>query len=81
MNNHTKSFLDKFSYHYLISDLSYNKLENGSARAIGKLLNGHSHLVSLDLTNNRISVQGAAAIAHALAKNETLKSLSLRLNR
>lgn len=62
-------------------DLSYNKLGNSSARALGKLLNNHSALHTLSLIDNQIGAQGAAALAHALGKNSTLKNLNLRLNR
>lgn len=70
-------FISSFNF----VDLSYNKLSNSSARAIGKMLNDRSRLLALDLTNNHIEAQGAAAIAHALAKNTILKKLNLRLNR
>ena len=71
------------TFHFTLNfvDLSYNKLSNSSARALGKMLIGRSRLVALDLTNNHIEAQGAAAIAHALAKNTILKKLNLRLNR
>jgi len=71
-----------YSYFVLFpQDVSYNKLSNSSARALGKLLNNRSLLQHLNLIDNGIGPQGAAAIAHALGKNTTLKTLNLRLNR
>ena len=65
--------------HYL--DLSYNKISDSGARAIGKFLNGHSKLIHLNLCGNQIRGPGASAISHALQKNTTLRTLNIRLNR
>ena len=50
-------------------------------RALSKLLNGHSNLHTLDVSNNYIGGQGGIAIGHALTNNTHLVCLNLRLNR
>ena len=62
-------------------DLSYNKLSNGAGRALGKLLNGHSVLHTLNITSNSIGSIGGISLGHALNVNTTLTHLNLRLNR
>ena len=61
-------------------DLSFNKIGDKGARAVGKLIN-QSKITSLNLLDNQIGHQGLAAIAHALKKPTALKHLNLRLNR
>ncbi|XP_048063753.1 dynein regulatory complex subunit 5 [Megalobrama amblycephala] len=61
-------------------DFSHNHISDRGARAIGKLLN-RSQLKRLVICNNQIRGSGAQALAHALARNATLTSLNLRLNR
>lgn len=61
-------------------DFSHNQISDRGARAIGKLLN-RSQLKRLVVCNNQIRASGAQALAHALARNATLMSLNLRLNR
>ncbi|XP_073789914.1 dynein regulatory complex subunit 5 isoform X2 [Danio rerio] len=61
-------------------DFSHNHISDRGARAIAKLLN-RSQLKTLIVCNNQIRGAGAQALAHALAKNNTLTSLNLRLNR
>ena len=64
-----------------VTDLSHNKLGDGAGRALSKLLNGHSHIHTLNVCNNSIGGQGGIAIGHALTNNTQLISLNLRLNR
>ena len=66
---------------FSIAELSHNKLGDGAGRALSKLLNGHSNLHTLDVSNNCIGGQGGVAIGHALANNTRLVCLNLRLNR
>ncbi len=61
-------------------DLSHNKLGNGSGRALGKLLNGHSSLRHLDVSDNVIGAMGGNSIGHAL-QNSKLDELDIRMNR
>lgn len=61
--------------------MSYNKLSDGSGRALGKLLNGHSILRVLDVSNNGIGSIGGTSLGHALQVNTTLTHLNLKLNR
>ncbi|XP_075250689.1 dynein regulatory complex subunit 5-like isoform X2 [Convolutriloba macropyga] len=61
-------------------DLSFNKIGDKGARAVGKLIN-NSKITRLNLLDNQIGHQGMAAIAHALKKPTALKHLNLRLNR
>ena len=61
--------------------MSHNKVADGAGRALSKLLNGHSHMHTLNVCNNCIGGQGGIAIGHALANNTHLTSLNLRLNR
>jgi len=70
-----------FPTHFTIAELSHNKLGDGAGRALSKLLNGHSNLHTLDVSNNCIGGQGGVAIGHALANNTHLVCLNLRLNR
>lgn len=70
-----------YIYIHSVADLSHNKLADGAGRAISKLLNGHSHIHTLNLCDNSIGGQGGIAIGHALANNTHLISLNLRLNR
>ncbi|KAL5105252.1 Dynein regulatory complex subunit 5 [Taenia crassiceps] len=66
----------------VVLNLSHNIISDWGARALGKLINGRSRLECLDLTNNRLSAEGAEALSHALAKGAgTLIKLNLRLNR
>lgn len=65
----------------IVADLSHNKLADGAGRALSKLLNGHSHIHTLNVCDNTIGGQGGIAIGHALANNTHLISLNLRLNR
>lgn len=62
-------------------DLSHNKLSDGSARALSKLLNGHCVLHVLDISNNYIGAMGGASLGHALQVNNTLIELNIKLNR
>lgn len=63
------------------SDLSHNKLADGTGRAVGKLLNGHApKLTSLNVSNNVISGQGGVSIGHALQNNTTLQRLNIKMN-
>ncbi|XP_062518832.1 dynein regulatory complex subunit 5-like [Corticium candelabrum] len=62
-------------------DLSHNKIGDGGARALGKLLVSKCRLKSLNVANNQIGSHGGGAIGHALQKNSKLLSLNLRLNR
>ena len=68
-------------YSYASTDLSHNCLGDGTGRALGKLLKGHSRLESLDVSDNNIGRDGGSAIGHALENNMTLKKLSLKLNK
>lgn len=62
-------------------NLEHNAIGDRGARAVGKLLNGHSpRLAHVNLSNNDIRPAGALALAHALVRNVTLVSLDLRLN-
>ena len=65
----------------LFLDLSHNKIGDGGARALGKLLVSKCRLKSLNVANNQIGSHGGGAIGHALQKNSKLLSLNLRLNR
>ncbi|KAL0964969.1 hypothetical protein UPYG_G00275090 [Umbra pygmaea] len=60
--------------------LSHNQISDRGARALGKLLN-RSKLETLCVYDNNIQGLGALAIGYALAKNTTLRSLNLCLNR
>ena len=63
------------------TDLSHNKLSDGTGRALGKLLNGHCPQLSiLNISNNSIGTSGGVSIGHALQINGTLKELNLRMN-
>ena len=65
----------------LCTDMSHNKLGDGSGRAVAKLLNGHApKLASVDLSDNLIGIQGGVAIGHVLQLNNTLRELNLRMN-
>lgn len=61
--------------------MSYNKLGDSAGRALGKLLNGHSVLRVLDISNNGIGPIGGTSLGHALQVNTTLTHLNLKLNR
>ena len=75
------SFIHDHLSHCIIAELSHNKLGDGAGRALSKLLNGHSNIHTLIVSNNCIGGQGGIAIGHALANNTHLVSLDLRLNR
>lgn len=61
--------------------MSYNKLGDGTGRALGKLINGHSMLTVLNVSNNSIGSTGGISLGHALQTNTTLTHLNLKLNR
>ena len=61
--------------------MSYNKLGDGTGRALGKLINGHSVLTVLNVSNNSIGSIGGISLGHALQTNTTLTHLNLKLNR
>ena len=61
-------------------DLSFNKIGDKGARALGKLIN-ESKIKSMNLLDNQIGPHGMAPIAHALKKPTHLKKLNLRLNK
>lgn len=66
---------------HVLTDLSHNKLGDGTGRAIGKLINGRCpNLTVLNLSNNLIEAIGGVSIGHALQNNGTLKELNLRMN-
>ena len=68
-------------YYFSIIDMSYNKLGDGTGRAVGKLLNGHSVLTTLNISNNCIGSIGGISLGHSLQTNTTLTHLNLKLNR
>ena len=61
--------------------MSYNKLGDGTGRALGKLINGHSVLTVLNVSNNSIGSIGGISLGHALQTNTTLTHLNFKLNR
>ena len=63
-------------------DLSHNKITSQGARVIAERLIAPSEsiLTSLELSGNTISSEGASIIGQAIATNESLLSLTLRLN-
>ena len=63
-----------------LTDLSHNKLGDASGRALGKFLNGHSVLKSLDVSDNMIGHVGGISIGRAI-QSAHLECLNLRLNR
>lgn len=81
-DNHCRVLVKHLLDHPSLKELSFahNLIGDRGALAISKLL-GKSKLEVLNLSDNNIQTMGAKAIGHALAKNSTLVSLSLRLNR
>ena len=66
----------------VVLNLSHNIISDWGARALGKLINGRSRVECLDLTDNRLGVEGGEALSHALAKGAgILTKLNLRHNR
>lgn len=63
-------------------DLSHNCISDRGSKAIGKLINNRCpNLEKVVLRNNIIRVEGAKALAYALARTKKLLELDLRLNR
>ena len=54
---------------------------HSGARALAKLLHGHSVLESLDLCDNQLRGAGAKALGATLQGNTRLRTLNFRLNR
>lgn len=48
------------------------------AEAIGKALKNNRTLFELDISHNRVPLEGAIAIAHGLQTNDILKKLKVR---
>ena len=71
------NILDILVAMFFVLDLSHNKIGDSGTRAVGKLLNGRCILTTLNLCDNKIRSNGAAAIGH----NTTLSYINLRLNR
>jgi len=63
-------------------DLSYCKLADTGAHAIGAFLSMHRNLRTLRLVNNNIGPSGVAGIIHGIliAESSALRDLDIRLN-
>jgi len=63
-------------------DLSYCKLADTGAHAVGAFLSMHQNLRTLHLVNNNIGPSGVAGIIHGIltAESSALKNLNVRLN-
>lgn len=56
-----------------------NGFGTNGAKAIGMALEANCTLTSLDLSNNRVNIEGCASIARALGKNDTIKEVYVSL--
>ncbi|KAH9252402.1 hypothetical protein BASA81_009688 [Batrachochytrium salamandrivorans] len=62
-------------------DLSHNKISDGGAKGISKVLSSSTCvLTTLRISNNKIGLAGVQSIGKSLASNTTLRCLDLRLN-
>jgi hypothetical protein len=62
-------------------DLAHNRIGYAGVRRLSKwLASGASVLLELDLSDNDVGGDGAAALGKALSVNDTMTTLSLRLN-
>ena len=59
--------------------MSWNGLGNEGALSLGDCLKNNSILFEMDITSNRITQDGAAAIAKGLDVNETLKVFKVEM--
>lgn len=81
-DDHVEAMLRSLAPTLLHLDLSNNRITSAGATMVSEKLiaDEDSILACLDLTGNRICSQGGIVLGRAIATNESLLSLTLRLN-